>query len=907
MTELKEIEKVYRKFVGKTNPEDESQWLPVYIHLSDTAGIMRHMAREWIPQSTKNAIGIDGEEFENICAFLGYVHDIGKFTAAFQRKILRCLAEQASFKKLIGVDDDFIDTKTTPHARAGEVILLSLGCNESFAAVVGAHHGKAAGEDVFADEMDEERKFDYYPDSEYRDLYTSVWKYSIDASLKQTGFNSIEDIPEVDQYAQMLLSGMIIAADWIASDYKNYFDLIPLESDEVIDLEGRVNTAWEKVKGVLSVPWESQIYSMDEDLFEEEFGFYPNSIQKEVMEIVNDSDELGIMIIEAHMGSGKTEAALSAAECIAARGGQGGIFFGLPTQATANGISPRIEAWGDKQSFDESHTYRLAHNGTVFVDEYQELLSESANVEEDYERESGLFVSKWIERKKLALLADFVVGTVDQFLMAALRQKHVMLRHLGLAGKVVIIDEVHAYDAYMNKYLERALKWMGVYKVPVILLSATLPCDRRKALIDAYMGNSSKVSENMPWTKNEEYPLITWSDGGAVGQRKVDGGNGGKRISIQFENDGMIKVHVGEVLEAEGCIGIVVNTVKRAQTIARELREEFPESEIIEFHSRFIMTDRAVIEETLMDKLGKGSTIEDRRGVIVVGTQVIEQSLDIDFDYLITELCPMDLLLQRIGRLHRHERIRPKELMNPVCGIIVGENGKADDGSIAVYSEFILERTRMRLEKVNTICIPEDIAPLVQETYNFDKKDFCNIDEGEYSNLKHMFESETKKKEQRAGNFLLDVPKKSKRSKTIHRIFKDASVESKGREAVRDTDFSIEVILLKELDEDRICFAQNESKVFDKTIIPSYVQRKEIRKQRIKLPQSLTKNYIVENTIKCLEKRQMEVIPEWIKGGEFGGELFLILDDNAEALVNDYWLQYSKTDGLKYERRKANG
>lgn len=207
------------------------------------------------------------------------------------------------------------------------------------------------------------------------------------------------------------------------------------------------------------------------------------------------------------MGVGKTEAALAVAEILGQKAGSGGIFFGLPTQATANGLFPRLMKWAEQQSENVKLGIRLAHGAVELNEDYQQLIKGSASsVGED--EENNLVVHSWFEGRKVALLADFVIGTIDQLLMAALIQRHVMLRHLGLAGKVVIIDEAHSFEMYMESFLERALEWLGTYHAPVIVLSATLPQKRRFDLIKAYLGKKD-MDENADWCNTAGYPLFT--------------------------------------------------------------------------------------------------------------------------------------------------------------------------------------------------------------------------------------------------------------------------------------------------------------------------------------------------------------------------------------------------------------
>lgn len=203
-------------------------------------------------------------------------------------------------------------------------------------------------------------------------------------------------------------------------------------------------------------------------------------------------------------------------------------------------------------------------------------------------------VHQWFRGNKQALLANFVIGTVDQLLLAALAQKHVMLRHLGLAGKVVIIDECHAYDTYMNCYLDRALEWLGWYKVPVILLSATLPARRRAELVEAYQ--QKKAVPDAPWKTSCGYPLLTWTDGAEVKQTAIPPDAPGKTVQLTTLTEPELPALLRRKLAEGGCAGVIVNTVKKAQKIAQMLRESLPDKEVQLFHAQFLMPDRAARE-----------------------------------------------------------------------------------------------------------------------------------------------------------------------------------------------------------------------------------------------------------------------------------------------------------------------
>lgn len=527
----------------------------------------------------------------------------------------------------------------------------------------------------------------------------------------------------------MLISGLLIMADWLASN-SDYFPMIHTDTSYVVDIETRVNEAFERIN--LPDSWQPELLFSSEGLCEKRFtddqgvGYKPNAVQRAMMCIAESTEQPGIMILEAQMGVGKTEAALLAAELLACGiSGQpkrGGIYFGLPTQATANGIFSRVSSWAERISEYTSATIRLVHGSAMLNEAYVELI-EKARVEEDATDSSNLTIHEWFAGSKRELLSDFVIGTVDQLLMAALKRKHVMLRHLGLCGKVVIIDEVHAYDTYMSQYLEMALTWLGAYRVPVILLSATLPPLRRSQLIKAYLGSESKQPSG-DWENNIAYPLLTWTCGCNVHQQAIDEHFVQRNVSIMrasfYQNDlTALANHLSETLVDGGCAGVIVNTVKRAQQVAEVLTQLIPNVDVLLLHAQYVMTDRIAHENELLRRIGKHSGYSERNRLIVVGTQVIEQSLDIDVDYLITDLCPMDLLLQRIGRLHRHsvhDAIRPISLREARC-MVLGAN-QLDEGSKAVYGEYILMRTSARLP--DNILLPQDIPNLVRDVYDAD-------------------------------------------------------------------------------------------------------------------------------------------------------------------------------------------
>ncbi len=902
-----------RLLAGKSDPSGGGGWLPLWMHARDTAGILRYLAQKWLPEAVRHTLGLEEELLYKLVIFLGMTHDGGKMTVAFQSNILRQLPEaRERLQAHLSLPDTFLNRSATPHAMASEAILLELGCPPGVASVIGAHHGKPQqdGLNDFISEQLENHPENYWGHGQEA-IWRAMWQEMLDSALQESGFSDVAELPALTIPAELLLTGLLTMADWIASN-TTYFPLVPVEeTGDETDYPARVECAWERLN--LTAPWESPYNSMDAGAFRQQFGFPPNSLQQAVLETVDNISAPGLLIIEAQMGVGKTEAALAAAEVFANRCQAGGLFFGLPTQATANGIFDRLMDWAETQSEDMVHSIRLAHGMAELNAEYRQLFPGHATTEEDADRnndpESGVLVHRWFQGNRQALLADFVIGTVDQLLMAALKQKHLMLRQLGLAGKVVVVDECHAYDAYMNCYLDRALTWLGRYQVPVILLSATLPARRRAELVNAYLGGRA---EEGGWQTSRGYPLLTWTDGRQVCQRTVPLTEPGKTVQMAPLTEDRLPALLQEKLAQGGCAGVIVNTVRKAQAVAAQLRQTLPEYEVLMFHAQFLMPDRAEKERTLLRRLGKHSTPAERDRLIVVGTQVMEQSLDIDFDFLVTELCPMDLLLQRIGRLHRRvdRTDRPLPLQTAQCAVLDTGNESFDAGSKAVYGEWLLWRTRQLLPQA--VVLPQDIPQLVQDTYGWEEKDVLPQDTDSVRRREEYL-LKRGKQEQKAAAFLIQPP-------TEHRLRPRRNVldnwmngEQKGTEAaaraaVRDGDPSVEVLVMVRYEDGSVHFLpwQEEGRAVAADCPPCQADSVSIARQRLRLPGYFSKRWTVDRVINELEEQNRRLLPEWQQAPMLKGELVLLLDENLTAHLSQTVLRYDRRDGLTWQKEEAD-
>ncbi len=895
---------------GKSGFDDGKKWLPVRVHALDTRAAMERLLNSWVPERIRQLLHTV-DRLSDVCAFLALVHDIGKLTPAFLGNILPNLPEVSERLGEAGLATGYLSRNSlVRHATAGAAILAQHSCPAGIVAVVGAHHGKPISTE---DELDlchhmEIHSRDYFGadgiDSEQGRLWAEVRRIWLDESLQRAGFESVEELPQLDLRAQMLLTGLLIVADWVASN-PDFFPLIDMEDDgERLDLERRVAGAWERFDP--RSPWSPPYVLPDEGWFKDAFGFEPNQEQRAITHAAQNSMEPGIYILEAQMGRGKTEAALAAAEVLAGKLNCGGVFFGLPTQATANGVFPRLKIWGERQAEDMDLTIRLAHGNAALNKEYCALFDEKANVDAD--GESGLVVHPWFSGRKQALLSDFVIGTIDQFLMAGLKQRHLMLRHLGLAGKVIILDECHAYDAYMNHYLDRVLNWLGAYGAPVIILSATLPAARRAEMIDAYRNVDPHAEKSVAWRGNRAYPLLTWTQGETVYQEVITQDAPSREVALGHLADEALVSWLRKMLSQGGCAGVIVNTVRRAQEVARQLERALPDKQVELFHSQFLMPDRAEKENRLVSRIGKGSTSETRNSLIVVGTQVLEQSLDIDFDCMATDLCPMDLLMQRIGRLHRHRRDdRPKPLHRPIC-MVMGAGETLDTGSKAVYGEWLLTRTKELLP--DRLLLPDSIPTLVQSTYEAPREDELDGKQ----DMWERYSEHLKMKKESADAFCLCPPDETEGFPQLNTIngWLDAGVtdsDTRAEARVRDSDSSLSVLLMVRDEEGVVRFLpwQEHGCAVPGDKPPEESVARSVAAQRVQLPRSLSVGYMGDHVFDVLKREKMKYLPGWQSAPWLREELVLLLREDLTRELCGYQVTYDRKWGLCCQKETDNG
>ncbi|MGN0778849.1 MAG: CRISPR-associated helicase Cas3' [Aristaeellaceae bacterium] len=906
--------------MAKTDRQNPAYGLPLWMHARDTAGVMLYLWEKWLPDSMAAITGLRRQELRPLLIFLAAMHDVGKISNAFVCQIADILPDILLRLEPLQITRRGHEAYRH-HTIVGAAIVSSLGVPDWIASVVGAHHGTIMEPMDFDDVM---RPGYAYGATADVPAWQAVWQEQLDDALAQAGYASLDALPaDMTQPAQMLLIALLIVADWLASNTV-LFPLVELERTltEAVYPQ-RVQQAIQRAEehNLLFTRWEPDDTWQFADLCAERFG-YPaaNAVQQAVAQAAAQAERPGLLILEAPMGGGKTEAALMASEILAARQHQNGLAFFLPSQATTNAMFGRIMPWircfTDKaQSWVEEDdtagssgqlAVSLAHGKAMLNEQFSELSEAST----DADGADGIITNGFFMGRKTKLLANFVVGTVDQLLMGALNQKHLMLRHLGLAEKVVVVDEIHAYDAYMTRYMKAMLDWLGAYRTPVILLSATLPGQRRAELVGAYLGQED-FPERPLLESERAYPLLTWTDGGAVHTQTLPLDMGQTPVQLLRGQDADMVDFLRKRLAHGGCAGVIVNTVKRAQQLARQLESTFPQAEIMLDHAQFLMPDRLEREKRLLTRLGRASTRDQRDGLIVVGTQVMEQSLDVDFDVLVSDLCPMDLLLQRLGRLHRHPRAE-RPIREASCLVLHGDGEELEPGAKAIYGEYLLKRTAALLP--DTLHLPGDIARLVQETYQPLQKETAanqtDMDKA-YSAYRERSDHQERNADKNCIPKAKRVLGRRKTTRLIDGLMNrriDQS-EAQAQASVRDGVASLEVLVLQYGADGMLHPAAQADEGFSvsQRVMPSMEEAKAIMRQSLRLPYGFSLPGRMEQVLDELETLRQTTLREWAQSPSIGRELFLLLDRNGCATLAGQPVRYDTRYGFIVEKEDSDG
>jgi CRISPR-associated endonuclease/helicase Cas3 len=714
---------------GKADPKRAElgpAWHPLACHILDVAACTEQLldrSRASRLDFAARTLGLSREQARRWLAFFVALHDLGKATPAFQRKVVE--AEQW----LTRAGFDF-PTSEEPHGGMSAVMadgaLTELGLPPQLARLVaravGAHHGDFADLAHLNGIRDVRRHLG--KSSVWQQARAELVRDLADAlQIRGAGTPTLPESRSVMHAFAVDLAGLTTASDWLGSDADRFRYCEPPDSvSEYLDHARCVASETCFDVGFREPPRPAP------RAFVELFHKSPWPLHDIVGELVADLEPGSLVIVEAPMGEGKTEAALLLYDTLASRGAEG-LYFALPTQATANQILGRVSAFLG-QSFDGRQGLHLVHGGAGLSDRYEELKRRAFRPQSiggaATSGDDAPVADAWFTRSKRALLAPFGVGTVDQALLSVLRAKHHFLRLHGLAGKVFVVDEVHAYDTFTSEILARLCAWLRSLDATVVLLSATLSSPQRQRLLSVY--------DSAPATRAAAYPRVTVTTAAGTVTRSFAARRPPLEVRLVWEPSDDALATVREALAEGGCGVWILNTVARAQELFARLRAEqvagtfSRQVELHLLHARLPLAERLRRERVAEAAFGPpGPSTVRPHAALVIGTQVLEQSLDLDFDLMVTELAPVDLVLQRAGRLHRHDRAsRPARVRERVLIVERPDDEDASAGprfgnSSFVYDEEILLRSHRALRTRATVTLPGDIEPLVESVYASDE------------------------------------------------------------------------------------------------------------------------------------------------------------------------------------------
>jgi CRISPR-associated endonuclease/helicase Cas3 len=771
----------YFRYWAKASKHNEGEMPNFHLlpyHLLDVAAVGYTLLEQdtRLRKKLSSLCGLDEHTFHLWMTFMLGLHDIGKFSHTFQnlRKDISLntnvqpVDNGHQLKKLYDIKHDELGSiiygqflksyiseilNDFDSTSDNEVELLIRLLNRNAQAFMG-HHGKPTEEK--AKKEYEELYNTRFTSTTKEDikLYTKHWAGILNILNIKTPF--FERRPTIDTkwgIPSWAIAGFVVLCDWIGSSehFKYKKDVTEL-TEYWNNIALLTATTALNEFGVISATPSKHIYSCSEL-----FGFdSPSPLQKWAEQYLPQSTNPELIIIEDVTGAGKTEAALLVANRLMANGNVDGLFFALPTMATANAMYKRLEK-SYKKLFEGNllPSLVLSHGASKLSEEFRKAVNLGKHrLDEDYDKQDRSISSlctEWLANSnRKAFLADVGIGTIDQALSSVLYCKFQALRLFGMSRKVLIVDEVHANDPYMHKILEHVLEAQSALGGSVILLSATLPQSMRSELVNAFNKGlyhhkpESKYQKVFEPASNSPYPLITCCNNAETKTYPCKSRPDVCRtvsISLIHRQEEILSIIEDAVAKGQ-CVCWVRNSVQDAREAHQMLSSKVDTNLLTLFHARFAMCDRLRIEKDIVANFGKESNANQRRGRVVIATQVVEQSLDIDFDILITDLAPMDALIQRFGREMRHTRDAEGNRL------LYGEQDKRGMPRVYIYSppldgeiqsnwysalfkraakvypnHAVLWRTTTWFQEHKSITMPDDARVAIETVYYHDLSD----------------------------------------------------------------------------------------------------------------------------------------------------------------------------------------
>ena len=707
---------------GKTDGNNGSSHHLAH-HLMDVAAVFQHLLElpTFRDRAEKAAGRCLSRRILSRLGVIAFLHDVGKLHPGFQAK--GWPEELWEWPKRGHVKESWafleLAWRSPEHpfrATTKEVVQWGEGVSPLLRASI-SHHGRPI-ENEGEPSLKDWRGLPHYDwRTETETIVDALRRWFPDAFAEDG-----EHLPDDPLFAHFF-AGLAALADWVGSD-RRFFEFVP-EFDPQYDRTSRDRAA-KVLTGIgLDV---SNLPRRPSLSFAELTDFArPNPAQATVGALKSDER---LVILEAETGSGKTEAALWRFAQLFSAGCVEGLYFAVPTRAAARQLHGRVNKAMQRVFGTQAPEAVLAIPGMLAAGAaHGQRLPDWKFLWEDRQ---GTVPARWAaEHATRFLAATIAVGTVDQAMLAGLRVKHAHLRGSALSRSLLVIDEVHASDSYMTatlKHLLDAHLKVGGY---AMLMSATLGSRARVRWTgEAQPTFDAAVATPYPavWTRNETVPRAA--------------GGAGRSKSVQLGLDDMVPQRAAtlalEAAELGARVLVIRNTVTTAIETWRAAQEVGGTEKLLQVaggpalhHGRFAAEDRELLDRAVETALAPDP---DRtpKGVVVIGTQTLEQSLDIDADFLITDLCPVDVLLQRIGRLHRHLLPRPASFQKARAVVLTPEGGldrltapnfenglggwkEKDGGFQGIYRDVAgLELTRRLIEEEPLWRIPEMNRHLVE-------------------------------------------------------------------------------------------------------------------------------------------------------------------------------------------------